>query len=374
VVLRLIRGIEFSVGDFLCRAASPFKRRCGLPEEPDSILAIRDWSLGESLLALPVLASIKKRFPRAAVDVLVTPSSSDVFAHQPFVREIIELGGNTVARLLSSGKRYDVAMDMMPYFRHSALIAFRCARFTAGFDTFPVRSKLYDRAIPFDDAIHMVRMFDRFNLWDSEYRTTELVPLHRVPPSDPDLVRLLASDASRIGVHLGTAQTAPWRAWRYDNFRDVIRSLLSNHPRLYVFLTGSSAEEAVNRRMIEDLRDVRIVRLDGRLTLFELADVMTRLDGFLSSDTGPMHLAAAMGCPTIGLFGPNTPVRFGPFPPDRHRALYMPPPGYRPTINVHKGEFGSRSDAGNDVINRITPRMVMEEAERLLGGRRGTGA
>jgi heptosyltransferase-2 len=366
VNLDLIRVIETWFGDLLCRFASFFKRRNAIPVEPRSFLVVRDWSLGESLLALPVLEGIRRRFPDAAIDVVVTPSSKAVFAHQPFVREVLNLDGGGILRLLRSRNRYDVALDMMPYFRHSALVSFWCARFSTGFDTFPHRSKLYDHAIPFDDTVHMVRMFDRFNLWDHGFHSGELVPLHRVTTTDPGLIRYLASDAPRIGIHLGTAQTAPWRAWRFDNFRALIQALLNAHPRLLVFLTGSSAESASNRRMVEEVGDPRLIRLDGRLTLHELADFMAHLDGFISSDTGPMHLSAAMGCPTIGLFGPNTPVRFGPFPPERHRALYLPLPGYRPTINVHKGEFGSPEDAGHDVINRITPRMVFEEAERLF--------
>ncbi len=366
MILRLVRGIEFTLGDALCLAASAFRRRRTVPSDPASILVIRDWSLGESLLSLPVIRSLKDRFPRAAIDVVVTDSSKAVFARQPFIREVIGLDGKALLRLLRPGDPYDVALDMMPYFRHSALIARRSARFTAGFDTFPARSRLYDRPIPFDDAVHMVRMFDRFNLWDPDYRSERLVPLHRVPVRDPGLSGLLAADGPRIGVHLGTAQTAPWRAWRFENFREVIRTLLGRHPGLRIFLTGAPAEGPVNARMAGEIRDPRLVRLDGRIGLHELADVMTRLDAYLSSDTGPMHLAAAMGCPTIGLFGPNTPARFGPFPPERHRALYVPPPGYRPTINVHKGEFGSRGDGGADVINRITPVMVLEEVERLL--------
>ena len=64
---------------------------------------------------------------------------------------------------------------------------------------------------------------------------------------------------------------------------------------------------------------------------------MKELTLFISNDTGPMHIAAAQGTPTIGLFGPNLPTRFAPFGPD-NIALYEKTP-CSPCINVHKGSF-----------------------------------
>jgi len=372
-MIRLIRYIEFTIGDFLCLIASRFKRGAAIPAPPRSILIIRDWSLGESLLALPVLKRTKEHFPGAKITVLVTASSKPVFIDQPFIDKIITFNFWNILQLLLSWNRYDICLDMMPYFRHSALIGFWCSRFTVGFDTFPKRSALYDHRIPFDDSVHMVHVFDEFYIW-GKFTAKRLESLHSREIQDRELKALLDQPGMKIGIHLGTEKTAPWRAWAFDNFRTVIESLLKKYPGITIFLSGSAAEADLTGMMEKAIEDKRVINLAGRINLFELAFLMKKLDLYVSNDTGPMHVSASMGCKTIGLFGPNTPIRFGPFPLERNIALYNPPPGYTPSINVHRGEFGdSRQDRKLSVVNRIRPETVISEIERALRESIGKG-
>ena len=91
--------------------------------------------------------------------------------------------------------------------------------------------------------------------------------------------------------------------------------------------------------------------------------LISQYDLMISNDTGPMHIAAAQGVPTIGLFGPNTPERFGPFPPEKNTALYHQTPGH-PVINVHRNEFRPCDGA---CMRLITVDEVFEAADRVLG-------
>lgn len=363
-MLTLVRWIEFHVGDVFCLVLSFFRKQTDLPRLPRSILIVRDWSLGESLLTLPVIKKIKELFPQAKTTVLVTASSKPVFQYQPFIDEIIDFNAINCCKLLF--RRFDLGLDLMPYFRHSALICSWTSNYVIGFDTFKSRSRIYDHKIPFDDSIHMVHMFDKFYIWDS-FMSRRLEPFHAQEIREASLRSLLQKPGIKIGIHLGTEKTAPWRAWAFENYCKVITALLIKYPDITIFLSGSSAEAMLNRNMVRAIADSRIIDLAGRINLFELAFLIAKLDFYLSNDTGPMHIAASMGCPTIGLFGPNTPARFGPFPPDRHVALYNPPAGYNPTINVHRGEFGSkRKDGKSNAVNRTTPEMVQREIDRIL--------
>ena len=80
-----------------------------------------------------------------------------------------------------------------------------------------------------------------------------------------------------------------------------------------------------------------VMNLGGKTSLKQLFALVKRFNLFISNDTGPMHIAAAQGVPTIGLFGPNLPARFAPFGKG-NIALYEKT-WCSPCINVHKGRF-----------------------------------
>jgi ADP-heptose:LPS heptosyltransferase len=77
-------------------------------------------------------------------------------------------------------------------------------------------------------------------------------------------------------------------------------------------MTGSHADRALGDRLKRALGDVAVVDVVGRLDLPALMAILDRLDVLLTGDTGPMHLADAMGTPIVALFGPSAPERYGP--------------------------------------------------------------
>ena len=362
--LALTRLIEIHIGNLICFLLGIFTRHREKPEHVESLLVVRDWSLGESLLALPMIRSYRDSFPTAKITVLVSATSKPVFEQQSFIDELIDFNLPNVLKLLCQ-RRFDLAVDAMPYFRHSAIIARICSGYCVGFDTARIRSRLYDQKISFDDSIHMVRMMTRLNVF-SQPEVNSLVPVVTQVISNSKINDFCAQGQPLIGVHLGTSETAQWRAWKLDNFISLIRHILSQYPQARIFLSGSHSEAEVNESVITRLDTNRVINLAKQCNLHEFAGLLTRTDLFVSSDTGPMHVAASMGCKTIGLFGPETPVRFGPFPPNQHIALWNPPEDYQPIINVHRAEFGSKSHPHKDVINRITVDMVFSQVCKIL--------
>jgi len=95
--------------------------------------------------------------------------------------------------------------------------------------------------------------------------------------------------------------------------------------------------------------------------LFEFAYFLTKCDLMISNDTGPMHLSAAMWTKTIGLFGPNLPQIFGPWPLDKNVWLYKG--NGIIYIQPHLGIF--KKDV-SDTINKITPKNVLHEIKLLI--------
>src|SRR5690606_19124292 len=125
------------------------------------------------------------------------------------------------------------------------------------------------------------------------------------------------------------------RRWPRDRFAELARRLvLEDGAR--VVLIGARGERGHVAEVVAlagELPEGRLADLSGRLSIGALHAVLESADAFVSNDSGPMHLGAAVGAPTLGLFGPETPVMYRPLGP-RASVLYEPP-ACSPCINVH---------------------------------------
>jgi len=120
--------------------------------------------------------------------------------------------------------------------------------------------------------------------------------------------RLGAARGPIVGLHASGGRES--KQWHLDRFASVARELAGARAATIV-LTGSDADRPVLDIVKRDLAGVRVIDASG-LDVPALAALLERLDLFITSDTGPMHLAAAMGTPVVALFGPSQPERYGP--------------------------------------------------------------
>jgi len=133
-----------------------------------------------------------------------------------------------------------------------------------------------------------------------------------VPPADAvERARTVLGTARRplIGVHASGGR--PSKQWHVDRFAAAARELAHRHAATIV-LTGSSADRAIVDQVRRVLVDCDFIDASGALDLPVLAALLADLDLLVTGDTGPMHLAAAMGTPVVALFGPADPRRYGP--------------------------------------------------------------
>ena len=128
-------------------------------------------------------------------------------------------------------------------------------------------------------------------------------------------------------------------------------------------LTGYSNSEIENDKLIlknSELNHAKAIITNGKLKNKDLFCLISKSDLVISNDTGPMHVGASQRTPTIGLFGPNTPVRFSPYGSKNH-SIYKSEG--RPLINVHLKEF---KEDGGLRINRINPVEIVRLAKKIL--------
>ena len=341
--ISILRSVDKYIGKLIISLLSIFKTKTyknSINKKPKNVLIIRLWTLGESLLTLPMIKKLKNEGYN--VSVLVTKRSKGVFENVDFVDEIIDF--ENVWNLFKKFKKYDVVIDTEPYLNISAILGWFLGRNVIGFKGL-FRDKLYDFKIEYNDKIHAVYNFcNMLKPFDIDYKPERLVPLKYTEKDKENVDKLLREygldNKKLIGIHCGTAETAPWRSWKKEKFAKLIEKLVEEG--FHIILTGSKNDYKVNEKvlnLIDNKFKDKVFNFAGKTNLREFAYLLTKFEVFISNDTGPMHLSAAMGTKTVGLFGPNLPERFAPFGKGNIAIYKASSLDCSPCIDVHKGEF-----------------------------------
>ncbi len=305
------------------------------------LLLIRPDHLGDLILWLPAVKALREARPEARLTALVGPWAEPALALVPWVDDIITFELPYFARrpktdpaepyriLLGLARRlrafkFDVALNFRPDFWWGALLAAAAGiPERVGFNLRRVTPFL-TRAVPFDPEEHQVVV--NLRLID------EGLGLGLRPPFGPDLYPLVwpahpgAAEAAEVWVKahvpgrprvgLVVEAGAPVKAWRREAWVGLGRALTREFGATLVVAAGPGRAGALGPLAAE---------LGARLAALPvgvLAEVFRRCDLVVGLDSGPLHLAVAVGTPTVGLFGPVSPGRFGPWgPPERHRVV-----------------------------------------------------
>jgi heptosyltransferase-2 len=342
------------------------KRKPRLPKNPKRILVIRLWAMGETILVLPMLRELRRKYPDAEITVLCTKKNSYVFHGQDYVDAIKTVWTKEIPLLIprEMGK-YDLCIDTEPHFNISAILARLLSKFAIGY-SYGRRGKLYDAGVHYNDRQHAVfAICDLLSPLGIRFRPKELVPL-KWKKEDGEKAESLLEGLGRpvVGMHPGCGGTAPWREWPEERFAKLADGMLDSGMAGTVIITGTKSEGEKVGRIIRMMKNKSKAKSVIGIPPGQLFALISAYGLMVSNDTGPMHVSAAQGVPTIGLFGPNLPERFGPFPPGRNASLYHKE-GCSPCINVHKGEFLDCRHGGK-CMKKITVDEVFRAARKLL--------
>jgi len=172
----ILRNIDKHIGNLIIFILSLFKtnaHKSSRIEKPKNVLIIRLWTLGESLLILPMIMRLKK--DNYTISVLITKRSKGVFENIDFVDEIVEL--EDFWKILKKFKKYDIIIDTEPYFNISAIMGWFLGKKVIGFKGL-FRDMLYDFKIEYHDRAHAVYNFcNLLNPFEINYKPERLVPL-----------------------------------------------------------------------------------------------------------------------------------------------------------------------------------------------------
>ncbi|MCX7591102.1 MAG: glycosyltransferase family 9 protein [Kiritimatiellae bacterium] len=171
-------------------------------------------------------------------------------------------------------------------------------------------------------------------------------------------------DQPRPRVALAPVSRWPTKDWPAERFAQVAAAL-TNRCGASIFVIGAR-DAARAAQVIASRMDGNMLDLTGKTGLVETASVLAQMDLVISNDSGPMHMAAALGIPVLALFGPTDPVRTGPFGTG-HRVLVAQEVACRPCFS-RVCRFGSKA-----CLAALSPEMVACVATEMLAQRKNSG-
>jgi lipopolysaccharide heptosyltransferase I len=300
-----------------------------------NILIVKLSSLGDVTHTLPALTTLRRHWPAAQLTWLVEPPALEILRGHPALDRIIvwrrsdwvkQLRGlrlSAAYRLLRALLRelrdthYDLVVDFQGLAKSALWVAAARAARKAGYGPGTRRNELawlaYNQRVP-------VRVPDAHAV-ERNLRLLEGLGLPRLPlrydfPILPENEREAASLLARVGIENGAAFVTanaltrwPTKNWTAEGFAQTADALALRG--LPVVFTGAAEDRAALDEIAAAMR-TPMRRLDGRTSLKTLAAVFRRARAALSTDTGPMHIAVAVGTPVVALFGPTDPGYTGP--------------------------------------------------------------
>jgi heptosyltransferase-3 len=291
----------------------PFER-----QPPRRILLVCTQRIGDVLLATPLARSLKQAWPESEIHFLVFKGTEGVLAGNPDIDQIIAVPQRTgwrgkLAQFRQLWRRYDLAASTIATDR-ARLYGWVGARFRVGFVTEKEKGKtlLLDRWLTFDDRdSHTVAMGLRLTELLGVTACYHVVPPMIAPALQHTLLSRLGGLEKQAYVVLHPSPKFAYKMWRQEGWVELAQWLLQQG--LQVVLTGGpDAEERAYAEAIA--RQVQVLNLAGDLSLAETATLLDHAKLFIGPDTAVTHIAAAVGIPTIALFGPSNPIKWGPWP------------------------------------------------------------
>ena len=334
---------------------------CNLPAHfagrPISILVRATNWIGDAIMTLPAVRTIRANFPAARITVLAQPWMADIFRANPAVDRVLLyhkkschaglLGMWRLSRELAAEK-FDLAILLQNAFEAALLARLAGIPVVAGYNR-DARGLLLSQAVPVTQEIkarHQVfyyqHLVQELGLTPTENRLA--LPL---AAGDTEWALELVASLARplIGLNPGAAY-GPAKCWPSERYGEAAQRLVARRGgTVLVFGTQADTQAAgtISGRVGS------IVDLTGRTTLGQAMALIGQCDLFITNDSGLMHVAAAHDTPLVAIFGSTDPVATGPF--SERSVVVRRPLECSPCLQTHcRGDFQCMTQIGVDEV------------------------
>ena len=287
------------------------------------ILVIQTAFIGDVILTTPLIESLVREFPEAAIDFLTTPNSANILESNPNISNLIifdkkgrDRGLKRLIRIgnILENNRYDICITPHRSFRSAYLTWRTGAAMRIGFNR-AFWKILYTHVVEYKRTLHEIER-NLSLLVPLGLNKPITAPVIYSTPEDEQKVSKLLNDLNKSGTMrffaVAPGSIWPTKRWPEEYYRRFCQYFKGKGSK--VLLIGGPEDDNLCRRIADG--EEHVVTLAGQLSLRETYYLLTQCTGILSNDSAPMHLGLAAHINVFALFGPTVPeFGFAPFGP-----------------------------------------------------------
>ncbi len=291
---------------------------------PKRILVVKLDHIGDVLLATPVFSNLRREYPNSEIHALTGSWSRIILENHPDVNRVFEYNSPRFCRSAPSTSLKDAFQIYreLRYKKYDLLIELRGDWRFAMFALLRVSSKRLNRA-----SLQIANKFGsaQFSSKHETIRNLDVLKQSGIPTPIQNTTFTVTSEEEKwasdflkshqiktedpvVAIHPGSP--VPQKRWITDRYAELADWLVT-HKRAQILFVGVKDEIPIINE-IKGKMHGESVNIAGETNVSQLASILLKCDILIGNDSGPMHLAAAVGIQTIGLFGPGDPERFGP--------------------------------------------------------------
>lgn len=297
-----------------------------------NILIIKPSSLGDVVRCLPILSGLRHRYPQAKISWLVRPDCAGVLENHPGLDEILLFDRKHYGRLgrsllatrdfirfcsLLRKKEFDLVLDLQGLFRSGFLSLCTFSSVRLGFA----------HAREFSSCFYTHRVAtvcSEEHVVESYWRFASLLGFADIPKQfeitmDENRKQAAIALLEKYGVRgeqdymvFLIGGTEPAKLWPMERFARLAEVCRNRYDRPVVLLGAGASEEKLSETVLRHSQ-VEVINLVGQTRLQEAIAILQRARVVVGNDSGPLHIAAALDRPTVGLYGPTNPQVVGPY-------------------------------------------------------------
>ncbi|HEU5230858.1 MAG TPA: glycosyltransferase family 9 protein [Ktedonobacteraceae bacterium] len=343
-----------------------------LSEKPRKVALLRASRIGDFLCATPAFRALRLALPDADITLITLPMLREIAQRLPYLDRLVEFPGypGIAEQLFDAGhaiqflremhaEQFDLAIQMQGTGVNSnPFMLLLGARRTVGFVRPGEGAGLLDAALPYPKHLHEVHCVLALATFLGIPQQGEQIvfPLHAEDLRQAECL-LKGAEPPLIGLHPSARDEA--RKWSLNRFAATGSLLLRRHGGTVIVV--GEAQDREQGATIAQRIDGPCLNLMGQTSLLTLGGVLSRLAVLLTNDSGPAHIAYALGTPTVTIFGASSPALNGPLQSGPFRAVIHEVP-CRPC------GYGV-CPIGNPCLKGVTVDQVVEAAEEVISFR-----
>ena len=341
--MQTMKKMDHYAGIPICLLLEVYSRLCSLfpkrkPRPPGKILLMKYFGMGSILLATPMVRALRQAYPDVRIGFLTLVSNRELVERLNLFDDVYLLRTDSATHFAADAfqnflklrqARYDVTIDLEFFAKFSTIMTFLVGSpVRIGYFLRQMwRGDLLTHQIYYNPYKHITEVFGSMaaplGVTVADYTVSEPFITAADEQAASSLLddRGLADGAPYIVMNVNVSDLSLERRWPAQSFQELTQGLLRHFDDKIVFIGAKDDQAQVSQVVSGCDAGSAIVNLAGATSLGALMAVIKRSRFFIGNDSGPLHLAAALGIPTVSFFGPETPLLYGP-QGDRHLIFH----------------------------------------------------